>query len=59
MILKANEEKRNYTDQNSLQYSNTVPLFMTHHSPVGSFSSFTFGAIGKGVSIDLESPPNL
>ena len=31
-------------------------FFMTHHSPVGAFSSFTFGALGKGVSIDMESP---
>ena len=29
---------------------------MTHHSPVGALSSFTFGALGKGVSIDMESP---
>ena len=33
-----------------------APFFMTHHSPVGSWSSFTFGLPGKGVSIDLESP---
>ena len=30
-------------------------FFMTHHSPVGAFSSFTFGALGKGVSIHMES----
>ena len=29
---------------------------MTHHSPVGAYASLTFGAIGKGVSIDFESP---
>ena len=33
-----------------------TPFFMTHHSPIGAYASFTFGAIGKGVSIDLESP---
>lgn len=33
-----------------------TPLFMTHHSPVGAYSSFTFGAFGKGVSVDMESP---
>lgn len=33
-----------------------VPFFMTHHSPVGAWSSFTFGLPGKGVSIDHESP---
>lgn len=32
------------------------PLFMTHHSPIGAYASLTFGAVGKGVSIDLESP---
>lgn len=56
MNFKENEEKQIYSEQKSLQLSNTAPLFMTHHSPVGSFSSFTFGAIGKGVSIDLETP---
>ena len=30
-------------------------FFMTHHPPVGAFSSFTFGALGKGVSIHMES----
>ena len=33
-----------------------TPFFMTHHSPVGAYASLTFGAIRKGVSIDLESP---
>lgn len=33
-----------------------TPLFMTHHAPVGSWSSFTFGADGMGASIDLEAP---
>lgn len=33
-----------------------TPFFMTHHAPVGAYASFTFGAIGKGVSVDLESP---
>lgn len=33
-----------------------TPLFMTHHAPVGSWSSFTFGAEGLGASIDLEAP---
>lgn len=33
-----------------------TPFFMTHHSPVGAYASLTFGAIGKGVSIDFESP---
>ena len=35
---------------------NAAPFFMTHHSPVGAWSSFTFGMPGKGVSIDHESP---
>ena len=33
-----------------------TPLFMTHHAPVGSWASFTFGADGMGASIDLEAP---
>jgi xylan 1,4-beta-xylosidase len=38
-------------------YQNSdVPFFMTHHAPVGAWSSFTFGLPGKGVSIDHESP---
>ena len=36
--------------------SQQTPLFMTHHAPVGGWASFTFGAEGMGVSIDLESP---
>jgi len=31
------------------------PLFMTHHSPIGAWSSLTFGLPGKGVSINHES----
>lgn len=31
-----------------------TPLFMTHHSPVGAWSSFTFGLPGLGVGIDHE-----
>ncbi len=31
-----------------------TPLFMTHHAPVGAWSSFTFGLPGRGVSIDHE-----
>ena len=33
-----------------------TPFFMTQHSPIGALASFTFGAIGKGVSIDFENP---
>ena len=36
--------------------SQQTPLFMTHHAPVGGWASFTFGAEGMGVSIDLEAP---
>jgi hypothetical protein len=32
-----------------------APFFMTHHAPVGAWSSFTFGLPGKGVSINHES----
>lgn len=32
-----------------------APFFATHHAPVGAWSSFTFGLLGKGVSIDHES----
>jgi hypothetical protein len=31
------------------------PFFMTHHSPSGAWSSFTFGLPGQGVSINHES----
>lgn len=39
-----------------MEQNHSVPFFMTHHSPVGAWSSFTFGLPGKGVSIDHESP---
>ncbi|MNO12477.1 Beta-xylosidase precursor [compost metagenome] len=32
-----------------------TPLFMTHHSPVGAYSSLTFGLPGQGASIESES----
>ena len=32
------------------------PFFNTHHSPVGAWSSLTFGAPGVGVSIDVQDP---
>ncbi len=31
------------------------PLFMTHHAPIGAWSSLTFGLAGRGVSIDTEA----
>ena len=34
----------------------SIPLFMTHHAPQGAWASFTFGADGRGASIDLEAP---
>ncbi len=45
-------------EENGIQETNKniTPFFMTHHSPVGAWSSFTFGLPGKGVSIDHESP---
>lgn len=39
-----------------MENTKDLPLFMTHHAPTGSWSSFTFGAAGRGVSIDLEAP---
>lgn len=33
----------------------TDRFFMTQHSPVGAWSSFTFGLPGKGASIDMET----
>lgn len=36
--------------------NDTAPFFMTHHSPVGAWSSFTMGLPGRGVSIDHETP---
>ena len=39
----------------SKQQDRSTPLFMTHHSPVGSYSSLTFGLPGQGVGIDIES----
>ena len=32
-----------------------TPLFMTHHAPVGIWSSMTFGLPGKGVGIETEA----
>ena len=32
-----------------------TPLFMTHHAPVGIWSSMTFGVPGKGVGIETEA----
>ena len=31
-----------------------TPFFMTHHAPMGAWSSFTFGQPGMGVGIDHE-----
>lgn len=33
-----------------------IPMFHTHHAPVGAWASLTFGSPSKGVSIDLENP---
>jgi len=33
----------------------STPFFMTHHAPVGAWSSFTFGLPGRGVGIEHES----
>ena len=32
-----------------------TPFFMTHHSPVGAWSSLTFGLPGEGVGIETEA----
>jgi len=32
-----------------------TPLFMTHHAPVGAWSSMTFGLPGGGIGIDTEA----
>jgi hypothetical protein len=32
-----------------------TPLFMTHHAPVGAWSSMTFGLPGEGVGIETEA----
>jgi len=32
-----------------------TPFFMTHHSPVGAWSSMTFGLPGEGVGIETEA----
>ena len=31
------------------------PFFTTHHAPVGSWSSLTFGQLNRGMSIEHES----
>jgi len=33
----------------------SCPLFMTHHAPVGAWSSLTFGLPGRGVGIDHQT----
>ncbi len=53
---ESTREKRKGTKQLKQTGQAAVPLFMTHHAPVGSWSSFTFGAAGLGASVDLEAP---
>lgn len=36
--------------------ADSVPLFHTHHAPVGAWASLTFGSPYKGVSIDFQEP---